>query len=341
MKKLVFFLIVLTVFFLTVPPSLAATTSPSLSGIQIYPSDDVWNVRVDTLPLDAKSSSYVNSQSSAHLYMWDDFPINVVDGTTAKQLLKSITYKQYSDNIPYPIPSNAVIQTQDDHHLLIVDKSTDYLYEMYHASKNSDGTYSASVAVSYDLSSYALRNAPSVSADAAGLPMLPGLVRYDEIASGSINHALRFATNELRNTYIWPARGAAGSSDSDSSLPPHGERFRLKASFDTSKYPAQERIVLEALKKYGMILADWNGGDSSTFHICSVPDSRVTIDWDSFSAIHMTDFEAVDESSLMIKKDSGQTGTMFPVLVIPLAGICILAIGYGVVLLRRRFRRSF
>jgi hypothetical protein len=180
---------------------------------------------------------------------------------------------------------------------------------MYHASKNSDGTYSASVAVSYDLSSYALRNAPSVSADAAGLPMLPGLVRYDEIASGSINHALRFATNELRNTYIWPARGAAGSSDSDSSLPPHGQRFRLKASFDTSKYPAQERIVLEALKKYGMILADWNGGDSSTFHICAVPDSRVTINWDSFSAIHMTDFEAVDESSLMINKDSGQART--------------------------------
>ena len=136
---------------------------------------------------------------------------------------------------------------------------------MYQANQNGDGTWLAGCAVAYDLSDYKLRPDHTVSADAAGLPILPGLIRYDEVDSGTINHALRFATNSLRNTYIWPARAAAGSSDSNPSLPPHGQRFRLKASFDTSGYSPHEKTILEALKKYGMILADWNGGASIHF----------------------------------------------------------------------------
>jgi hypothetical protein len=301
MKRSAIFLLILSLIFPIIP---VVQAGPLLSGVQIYPQDYVWNVPVDSLPLDAKSSAYVNSNHGAYLYMWDGFPINVVDGNTAKQRLKSITHRQYSDDILYPVPASPLIQAQSDHHLLIVDKDTDYLYEMYHAHKNSDGTFSAGVAVSYDLTDYTLRDAPSVSADAAGLPLLPGLIRYEEVEAGSIDHALRFAADNLRNTYIWPARGAAGSSDSDASLPPHGQRFRLKASFDTSGYSDQEKIILAALKKYGMILADWNGGDASTFHVCAAPDSRWAVD---FSSLYLTDFEAVDESSLMIHENSGQT----------------------------------
>jgi PKD repeat protein len=308
MKGPIILLMALAVILITVPPGMAAT-SPSLSGVQLFPKDDVWNVPVNTLPVDAKSSLYVNSNPSSRLYMWDGFPYNVADASTPRQYLKSIDTPIYSDNIRYPIPANAVIQTQADHHLLIVDKSTNSLYEMYHARKNSDGTYSAGVAVAYDLSSYKLRPDHTVSADAAGLPMLQGVVRYEEVASGSVNHALRFAVNNLRNTYIWPARAAAGSSNSDSSLPPHGQRFRLKASFDTSGFNAQEKIILEALKKYGMILADWNGGDSSNFHICADPDSRWDVDYSRLQNIRLTDFEAVDESSIMINKDSSQART--------------------------------
>jgi hypothetical protein len=304
-KRLVILLMAFTVILLTIPPGMAAT-SPSLSGVQLFPKDAVWNVPIDTLPVDAKSSLYVNSNPTSRLYVWDGFPYNVADASTPRQYLKSIATPIYSDNILYPIPANAVIQSQSDRHLLVVDKSTNHLNELYQASKNSDGTYSAGVAVAYDLSSYALRPDHSVSADAAGLPILQGIVRYEEVASGSVNHALRFAVNNLRNTYIWPARAAAGSSNSDSSLPPHGQRFRLKASFDTSGFGPQEKIILEALKKYGMILADWNGGDSSNFHICADPDSRWSINYAALQNIRLTDFEAVDESSIMINKDSSQ-----------------------------------
>ena len=245
---------------ITVTPTPTRTGTPEkntrvqegdpLSGVRIYPSDYIWNVPVDTLPVDAHSSEYINSSNpSAFLYMWDSFPFNVVTESTPKQYLNSIQYPEYSDNIPYPIPDNVTVQEPPDRHLLIVDRDTDYLYEMDNARKNPDGRWDAEVAVSFDLSNYTLRKAPGVSADAAGLPIFPGLVRYEEVESGSINHALRFTINKLRNTYIWPGRGAAGSTDPDPSLPPHGQRFRLKASFNISGYNSQEKVILEALKK--------------------------------------------------------------------------------------------
>jgi hypothetical protein len=343
MKKPVILLMVLAIIFLLILPVLAATSdSVLLNNFQIYPKDHIWNVPVDTLPVDARSSAYVNSGNpSAFMYLDRDMPYNIVNSTQPKQKLTSFAFPEYSDDIPYPIPDSPFIENNLDRHLLIVNPEENKLYEMYHANQSSDGTWSAGVAVAYDLSDYALRPDHTVSADAAGLPILPGVIRYEEVDSGTINHALRFSTNTLQDTYIWPARAGAGSDDSNTSLPPHGQRFRLKPSFNTSAYPFQEQIVLQALKTYGMILADWNGGDPTTYTIYAAPDERWTINFTSFKDIKLTDFEAVDESSLMIKKDSGQTGTMFPVLVIPLAGICILAIGYGVVLLRRRFRRSF
>ncbi|MFA5347546.1 MAG: hypothetical protein WC294_05375 [Methanoregula sp.] len=343
MKKPVILLVVLPIIFFLILSVLAATsTDASLSGFQIYPKDYIWNVPVDTLPVDARSSDYVNSGNpSAFMYLDRDMPYNVVNSTQPKQRLTSIAYPIYSDDIPYPVPDDPFIENNLDRHLLIVNPEENNLYEMYHANQSPDGTWSAGVAVAYDLSDYALRPDHTVSADAAGLPILPGVIRYAEVDSGTINHALRFSTATLQDTYIWPARAAAGSTDSDPSYPPHGQRFRLNSSFNTSAYPLQEQIVLQALKTYGMILADWNGGDPTTYTIYAAPDERWTINFTSFNDIKLTDFEAVDESSLMINKDSGQARETFPVLVIPLACIGIIAISYGVVLLRRRYRRYF
>ncbi|MCK9593045.1 MAG: hypothetical protein M0Q91_13655 [Methanoregula sp.] len=350
MKKLILFLLVPAIIFLLLPPGLAATgTNTSLSGLQIYPKDYIWNVPVDALPVDARSSAYVNSGNpSAFMYLDKDMPYNVVNSTQPKQRLTSVTYPVYSDNIPYPIPDAPLIENNRDRHLLIVNPEENKLYEMYHANQSPGGTWSAGVAVVYDLSDYALRPDHTVSADAAGLPILSGIIRYEEVDSGTINHALRFATNTLQNTYIWPARAAAGSTDSDPSNPPHGQRFRLNSSFNTSAYPPQEKIVLRALKTYGMILADYNGGDPTVFSIYAAPDERWAINFTSFKDITLTDFEAVDESSLMINKDSGQARVAQPgsgnlsleVWIIAVACTIILTISYGRIILKKRSRQA-
>jgi hypothetical protein len=176
------------------------------------------------------------------------------------------------------------------------------LYELYAATHNPDGTWSAGSGAIWDLNSDALRPAGWTSADAAGLPVLPGLVRYDELAAGRILHALRFTANST-NSYIWPARHlTSGSPGVVTSTPPMGARFRLKASFDISTYPADLQVILQAMKTYGIILAD-NG---SNWYISGVPDAR----WNN-DGLHLldnitgSDFEAVDESGLIVSADSG------------------------------------
>jgi len=349
MKKLVLFLMVPAIIFSLIPHGLAATSVTSSSGLmQIYPGDYIWNVPVDTLPVDAKSSVFVNSSPSANLYLYKDFPYNLVNSSQPKQKLSPLAYPIYSDDIPYPIPDSPLIENNRDQHMVILNLEENRLYEMYHANRNSDGTWGAGVAVTYNLSDYTLRPQDTVSADAAGLPILPGLIRYEEVDSGAITHALRFATNSLQNTYIWPARAAAGSDNSSTSLPPHGQRFRLKSSFNTSGYSSQEQVVLKALKTYGMILADYNGGDPTVFSIYAAPDERWAINFTSFKDIRLTDFEAVDESSLMINVDSGQARIVEPgswdpslnVWIIAVACTLIAATSYGVILLKGRFRRT-
>ncbi|MCX6047604.1 MAG: hypothetical protein NT075_21100, partial [Chloroflexi bacterium] len=172
----------------------------------------------------------------------------------------------------------------------------------------------------YDLRSHALRPDTWTSADAAGLPILPGLVRYEEVASGEINHAIRFTVPETRNTYLWPARHQA-SDLTGAQYPPMGQRFRLKANYNISGFAPEVQVILRALKKYGMILAD-NG---SSWYISGAPDERW--DNDALHELHQVtgaDFEAVDESSLMLDPDSGQvratgnatpTPTLVPTLV--------------------------
>jgi hypothetical protein len=189
--------------------------------------------------------------------------------------------------------------------MFVINRDTNYLYELFKVKKYSDGTWTASSGAIYDLSSNALRPNLWGSADAAGTPMVAGLIKYEEVASGEIKHAIRVAFPYTNYSKVWPAI-AFSSQYTNGAYPPMGQRFRLKASFDTSGYPQQTRVILNALKKYGMIVAD-NGGAGSNMAIAGTPDSR----WNYYSLMDLrdvvaTDFEAVDSSSLMISTTSGQ-----------------------------------
>jgi hypothetical protein len=274
---------------------------------------------VDTLPLDPNSDVYVATMG-ADAYVHADFgsgewppgsgsPIGIpyVDVPATQPLVDvSFYYADESDPGPYPIPTDAPIEggpdSTGDRHVLVLERDTCILYEMYDAWPRSDGSWDAGSGAIFDLHSNALRPAGWTSADAAGLPILPGLVRYHEVESGEIRHALRVTAPQTRRSYIWPARHYA-SSLTGSQYPPMGQRFRLKADFDISGFAPEVQVILRALQRYGMFLAD-NG---SAWYLSGVPDER----WDNdvlheLHQVHGSDFEAVDESSLMIDSDSGQ-----------------------------------
>jgi hypothetical protein len=227
-----------------------------------------------------------------------------VPGTQAKVYV-IFGYADESDPGPYPIPPNPPIEGDPDgsgdRHILILDRDNCVLYELFAAHLENDGWYAGSGAI-FDLNDYALRPDGWTSADAAGLPILPGLVRYDEVAAGEIKHAIRFTVPQTRRDYVWPARHYA-SSLTGTQYPPMGQRFRLKASFDISGFSPEVQVILQAMKTYGIILAD-NG---SAWFISGVPDER----WDNdmlreLRQVYGSDFEAVDVSSLMLDPDSGQ-----------------------------------
>jgi PKD repeat protein len=294
----------------------AGVQAAMINGVRIFPQDHVWNVPVDDLPLDARSADYVSSigrTGSLHPDFGADLdgtgpfgiPYNIVNNSVTKKTV-TFEYDDESDPGPYPVPANPLIEggpdSDGDRHILMVHTDEKKVYELYAAYKQPDGSWKAGSGAIFDLTGYGLRPDGWTSADAAGLAMLPGLVRYEEVEAGEITHAIRFTVKTTRKAYIWPARHFA-SSQTGLQYPPMGQRFRLKASFDTSGYPYQARVVLEALKKYGMILSD-NGGN---WFISGVPDTR----WDdealnTLKQVKGSDFEAVDESSLMIDPDSGR-----------------------------------
>jgi hypothetical protein len=288
--------------------------SPGVGGCAMYPADNVWNTPVDDLPVAAQSTDWIDSigrTTGFHMDFgsgtWDGGPIGIpynLAEAGAPRVSVTFDYADESDAGPYPIPSGALIEYGSDHHILVVDRSTCTLYELYDA-RYSGGAWHAGSGAIWDLNSNQLRPSGWTSADAAGLPILPGLVRYDEIAAGAIRHALRFTAASTRDTFIWPARHYA-SDDSSAALPPMGARFRLKASFDISGYPAPLQVILQAMKIYGIILAD-NG---SSWYVSGAPDER----WDN-DMLHQLDdltgddFEAVDSSSLMVDANSGEAQT--------------------------------
>jgi hypothetical protein len=191
------------------------------------------------------------------------------------------------------------MEYSSDHHILVVDTDTCTLYEIYDASFES-GNWSGGSGAIWDLNSNALRPETWTSADAAGLPILPGLVRYDEILAGEIKHAIRFTAEDTAG-YIWPARHQ--TSDPEDGIPPMGARFRLKADYDISGFPGEMQVILQAMKTYGIILAD-NG---SNWFVSGAPDER----WDNdmlhfLDVLTGNDFEAVDTSVLMVDPNSGE-----------------------------------
>ncbi|MDX8551792.1 hypothetical protein KHC33_01230 [Methanospirillum sp. J.3.6.1-F.2.7.3] len=292
---------------------ITGASSPTLESVPVFPSDHIWNVPVNTLPVHIRSSDYITkigSDSTAHpdfgAGLWEGnrigIPYVMVPGSQEKKTV-IFEYSDESDPGPYPIPDNPPIEGGSDHHIIIIDKDNKNLYELYAAEKQPDGSWHAGSCAIFDLTGYTLRPAGWTSADAAGLAILPGLVRYEEVKAGEISHAIRFTAPSTQRAYVWPARHFA-SEIADSAYPPMGQRFRLKSSFDITGYPPQATVVLKALKKYGMILAD-NG---AAWFLSGVPDER----WDNddlytLQQLKGSDFEAVDSSSLMIHPDSGRS----------------------------------
>jgi hypothetical protein len=297
-----------------------APAAAALAGCPVFPDDHVWNVPVDTLPVHPRSDQYIASIGPA-VGLHPDFgsglfdgapigiPFNVVPGTQPRVPVQ-FEFADESDPGPYPIPPDALIEggpgSTGDRHVLIVDRDHCVLYELFAAYPEPDGSWRAGSGAIFDLRSHALRPAGFTSADAAGLAILPGLVRRDEVLAGEIRHAIRFTAQRTQRLFVWPARHFA-SSLTDPAIPPMGQRFRLRASFDVTPFPAEVRVILQALKTYGLILAD-NG---SNWFLSGVPDPG----WDNdvlvprLAQVRGADFEAVDVAGLLIHPDSGQART--------------------------------
>jgi hypothetical protein len=293
-----------------------AQTGPTLAGCPVFPGNNVWNVRVDQLPVDPNSAAYVatiGGSKSVHPDFgsgtWAGGPIGIpyliVAGSQPRVPI-SFEYGDESDPGPYPLPSDAPIEggntATGDRHVLVVDRDTCTLYETFSSYPQADGSWRAGSGAVFALRSNALRPSGWTSADAAGFPILPGLVRYDEVASGEIRHALRFTVPQTRRAFVWPARHAA-STLTGTGYPPMGQRFRLKASVDIARFSTEVQVILRALQTYGMFLAD-NG---SAWYLSGAPDPRWNNDLlvGELAQIKGSDFDAVDESSLMADANSG------------------------------------
>jgi hypothetical protein len=290
-------------------PSAGAHRLPRAAGCPILPRGNAFNQRVDRLPSAASSSTLVASIGrDSHVHAdfgsgtYDGGPIGIpytVVRRTQKKVPVSFEDADESDRGPYPIPPGAPIEggssAGGDRHVLVVDRDRCRLYELYDAHPQAGGArWSAGSGAIFDLRSNRLRPAGWTSADAAGLPILPGLARYHDVAQGSIDHALRFTARRTRRAYVHPARHFA-SDDADPALPPMGLRVRLKASTSLDGLGRQAKVVARALKRYGALLAD-NG---SPWYFSGAPDRR----WDNddlhtLDRLTGSDFEVVDTTSL-------------------------------------------
>lgn len=252
---------------------------PTIGNCPVFPADNPWNTDVSAFPVEPNSESYIASISAeGDEYLHPDFgsnpdygiPYVVVPGDQPPVPITFTDYGDESDPGPYPIPPDAPVEAGGDQHVLVIDGDNCYLYELYNSNYNGEGWDASSGAV-FDLLSNRLRPEGWTSADAAGLPIFPGLVRYDEVMAGEIRHALRFTVSQSQRAYIHPAVHYASDSD-DPALPPMGLRLRLRADYDISGFTGMSRVVLEALRTYGMINAD-NG---TSWFITGATDTR----WD-------------------------------------------------------------
>jgi hypothetical protein len=275
----------------------------TLNGRRLFPADNAWNLDVSGEPVDPSSSALISSCGNQGLHpdfgtVWNGapngIPYVVVSGGQSKVPV-TFGYADESDPGPYPIPAAALIEggpTGDgDRHVLVIDRDNWKLYELFDAHPVNGGQqWTAGSGAVFDLNSNTLRPAGWTSADAAGLPIFAGLVRYDEVVEQSeIRHALRFTCPRTRRAYVAPATHWA-SSATDATLPPMGMRVRLRADFDVTTFPAEVQVILKAMKKYGMLLAD-NG---SGWYVSGAPDSRWSDDrLATLSRVKALDFQVV------------------------------------------------
>ena len=295
----------------------AAIPPPGAPTCSVFPSNNVWHADVSKLPVNSHSSAWLSSMNGSSTHLHPDFgpsggfpygiPYDVVSSSHAKVYL-TFDYADESDKGPYPFDGNTKIEggqnAGGDRHAIMIDSGTCKLYELYDAHYSSGGSTAGSGAI-WSLSSNALRPDGWTSADAAGLPIFPGLVRLDEVQAGNVDHAIRVTAQQTDRSYIWPARHQAGAANNPN-LPPMGARFRLKAGYDISPFRADTQTILRAMKKYGLIVAD-NG--SNWYFQGNAENGWNTSMLDQLKTVPASAFEAVDESSLMVSSDSGQIKT--------------------------------
>ena len=283
-------------------------------GCPLFPADSVWHADVSGLPVHPRSASWITSMGGPERRLHPDFgpndggqpygiPYAVVPGSTQKVSV-SFDYADESDPGPYPFGPNTPIEGGSDAHALVVDKDACVLYELYAADWNGGRPTAGSGAI-WNLRSNALRPSGWTSADAAGLPILPGLLRRDEVEAGSIDHAIRLTASRTDRSFLWPARHQAGAAN-DPSLPPMGAWFRLKAGFDISRFRPDTQAVLRAMQRHGLILAD--NGSNWYFTGTSEPGWDPGL-LDQLKTIPAGAFEAVDTSSLMADPNSGRVAS--------------------------------
>ena len=304
------------------PLAASNASGPTLPGTHCpaFPADNVWNTPITGLPVNVNSATWLSSMDASTTDLHPDYgpsgnpkrpygiPWVIVPARTKFTSIKFL-YASESDRRPYPLTASTPIEGGSDRHALMVDpyKSASSpactLFETYDTQYRAQGRSAAGSGAIWNLNSNALRPAGWTSADAAGLPILPGLVNFNEVASGAMNHAIRFTAQCSQESYLWPARHEAGQSNSN--CPPMGARFRLNASFSLPASTCSSfcQTVLTTLKTYGLILAD-NG---SNWYFQGTADTRWTYrDVDQLKQIPANQFVAVDESCLMLSPNSGQ-----------------------------------
>jgi hypothetical protein len=277
----------------------------SLGGFVPFPASSLWNTDISAAPVDPSSDSIISTYIGSSTHLHPDFgtdptygiPYVIVNGSQTLETVNLGAYGNESDPGPMPVPANALIEggasSTGDRHVLVLDNANCFLYELYNASLGGGGSWIADSTAVWDLLANEQRPYTWTSADAAGLPIFPGLVRYDEAAAGKIQHAFRFTLPHTRAAFIPPASHWAANT-SDANAPPMGMRLRLKASYDISGFSAQMQAILTAMKKYGLILAD-NG---SSLYVTGASDSRWGSDLDSLKNVPATAFEVVAMSPI-------------------------------------------
>ena len=307
---------------LALPPAAGAPLPGTGAGCPLFPADNVWHADVSRLPVHSRSADWINSMGGPTRRLHPDFgpngdeapygiPYSVVPGSTPKAAV-TFDYDDESDRGPYPFGPATPTEGGSDRHALVVDKDACVLYELFAADWNGGHPTAGSGAI-WDLRSHALRPSGWTSADAAGLPILPGLLRRDEVAAGHVDHAIRLTASQTDKSFLWPARHQAGQTVNPS-LPPMGAWFRLKAGFDMSRFRPDTQVVLRAMQRHGLILAD--NGSNWYFTGTSEPGWDTDL-LDELKTITAGTFEAVNTSSLMADPNSGRVASGSPATTAP------------------------